>query len=156
MLNKRLARLAEGADAPFLSAGSSRVDSTRSALLTELWAQPAAEGLERGLSALVQEQRRIVQFGVSDDEFREVLKTRRDNLGSNTASAPTAVSASLADLLLAEVDNDQTPMSAAQALAQFEAEARGVTRDDVDKALKTAFAGQGPLLMMTSPRRPSP
>ena len=67
VLNKRLTRLAEGAGAPFLSAGVSRADSEGSALLTELWTQPAADGLERGLTAVVEEQRRIVEFGVADE-----------------------------------------------------------------------------------------
>ena len=152
VLNRRLTRLAEGAAPPFLSAGASRVESTKSAQLTELWAQPAADGLERSLSAVVEEERRIAQYGVDEDEFKEVLKARRDNLGSNAASAPTALSAAIADRLLTAVGDDRVAMSPAQALAQFETEARGVTRADVDAALKTTFAGQGPLLVTTSPQ----
>jgi zinc protease len=151
ILEKRLSRMAIGPGAPFVQAGVSREDAIGSARIVQVSAAPDAGRLETGLDALIQEQRRIARFGADAAEFQEALKARRDAVGAAVPSSATKPSAAIADDYLRAVDDDRVIMSAVGALAQFDAEAKSITLAEVNTALRTAFDGSGPLIVLTSP-----
>ncbi|HLZ84216.1 MAG TPA: pitrilysin family protein, partial [Caulobacteraceae bacterium] len=151
VLSKRLERLAERGDAPFVSTSVSHVDVARSATLIEVAALPAVDGFKSSLSSLAREMKGLTEFGINQDEYAEALKLKRHNLVAAINSSTTENSAVLADRYLDAVENGRVIMGPIQALAQFDAEIASVTRSDVNQAMKTAFGGDGPLIIVSSP-----
>jgi zinc protease len=151
VLNRRLDRLAQGADAPFLSASIGRGNVARSAKVTRLTVQPKRGAWIAGLEGIIGEQRRIVEFGVRQDEIdREVAETRA-SMRNAASSADTRGTAAIANAIVRAAIDDEVFSSPAQDLADMDAFLAELTRADVDAAVHTVFSGSGPLVFLASP-----
>jgi zinc protease len=151
VLNRRLDRLAHSADPPFVSAASARSNVIKSAKLTTLEVSTAPGAWRRGLQATVEEQRRAVQYGVSQDELDREITEYRTTLTTLAAGGATRRTPSVADEFASSVNNQEVFTSPAQDLAIFERDVRGLTAAEVNDALRKAFAGSGPLVYVSSP-----
>jgi zinc protease len=104
------------------------------------------------LTAAEQEARRIVQYGVRQDELDREIAESRVALQAQLASASTRRTPRLASALVNSLDDDEVYLSPQGSLDLFEAAVKGLTADKVNAALKQAFAGEGPLVFMSTPQ----
>jgi zinc protease len=150
VLNRRLGLEAQAADAPFIGAGSGRANAFRSADLTQLAVQYKPGAWQAALNAAVDAQRRLVQFGVRQDELDREIAEFRASLTNTAAGASTRQTARLADEIVRAANDDEVFSSPAQDLAEFDADVRGLTAAEVSGAAKELFTGSGPLLFVSS------
>ena len=151
ILNQRLQHLAQGADAPFISAAAVRMNVVNSAKLTQIIVQPKPGDWKSGVDSAVTEQRRLVQFGVRQDELDREIARVRTVLTTAAASAATRTTPTLADALVKSVDDGDVFANPAQDLAEFETEVKGLDIAQVSAAAKTVFSGSGPLVFVSEP-----
>ena len=151
VLNRRLGEIARGDNPPFISASggqSTLVDSLDIATISANfnpgeW-KPALEAMER-------EQRRLVQFGVSDAELQREITDIRTSLENAVAGAATRRTPVLAGGLVSAANDDTVFSSPQTNLDLFNAAVEGLTAAQVNEAVKTVFTGGGPLMLVISP-----
>jgi zinc protease len=152
VLNRRLSALTRSANPPFLGAAAFKADQSHSAEITTLALAAQADGWREALAALDQEERRAVQYGVRQDELDREIAEVRASAQNAVAGAATRRPAQLADEIVGSLGDDEVVTSPADDLAFFEASVKDLKADTVSGALKAAFAGQGPLVFMASPK----
>lgn len=151
VLNRRLSERSRADDAPFLSASASNSTLLRSLGITSVAAQFVQGKWQPALAAIEQEQRRIVQYGVSDAEIAREMTAWRTALQNAAKGATTRTTRGLAGAILAAVNSRDVFTTPQTDLALFEAAMKGLTAKEVSAALKPVFSGNGPLTMVTSP-----
>jgi len=151
VLNRRLERLARGENPPFVGASGSRSDVFGSAEAASLTAVYQDGNWAGALEAIEQEQRRIVEFGVTQDELDREITEIRTALEKNVAGAATRRTSGLANSLAASVNSEDVFTSPATDLAIFEAVVGELTLEQVNDTLRGTFTGQGPLIYVTGP-----
>jgi zinc protease len=152
VLNRRLSALTRSVHPPFLAAAAFKADQSHSAEVTTLALQAQADGWREALAALDQEERRAAQYGVRQDELDREIAEVRASAQNAVAGAATRRPAQLADEIVGSLGDQEVVTSPADDLAFFEATVKGLKADTVSAALKAAFAGQGPLVFMSSPK----
>uniref|UniRef100_UPI00286A28A0 M16 family metallopeptidase n=1 Tax=Phenylobacterium sp. TaxID=1871053 RepID=UPI00286A28A0 len=152
VLNRRLQRLARGAQPPFLGAGAFESDEYDAAEMTMVTVNAEPTRWREALTAVEQEQRRAVQFGVRQDELDREIDEYRASLKADAAGAATRTPGALASEIAGSLSDDEVVTSPTQDLALFEETVKGLKADDVSAALKAAFKGAGPLLFMATPK----
>ena len=151
ILNRRLERIAATrSPAPYIGAQSGRFQVARSAEVTQLGAVVQAGQWQPALAVIEAEQRRLVEHGVTAAELARELTEVRTYLASAVAGAATRQSASLADGLVATLEEDDVFVSPADNLRLFEDAAPALTPARINQSARTVFAGE-PILYMTSP-----
>ncbi|QQQ18261.1 insulinase family protein [Brevundimonas vitis] len=151
ILNRRLSTLARGENPPFVGASASRSTEFRSQDTASIFASFQSGGWQPALNAIDQEQRRIVQFGVSQAELDREITEWRTGLANGVAGAATRRTPALAGALVSAVDGDSVFTSPQTDLQIFESIVGGLTLDEVNAALKTTFTGSGPVVFVTTP-----
>ncbi len=151
VLNRRLEKLTRADNPPYLAASGSDNNFLRSAELTSIDVTSKPDGWRTALDAIVHEQKSIVQFGVRQDEIDRELTETRAVLQSGVAGASTRRTPQLANGLVSAAGDDEVFTTPQETLALFEANAKTLTVDQVNAALRKAFTGSGPLLAMTAP-----
>jgi zinc protease len=152
VLNRRFSALGRSATPPFLGAGAAKSDMEKSAELSVVAANAAPGQWKPALDAIEQEQRRIVRYGVRQDEVDREVEEVRAVLKAQAAGAATRRQADLANEIVGSLDDQEVVTNPAQDLALFEADVKGLTAAEVSGALKGVFAGAGPLIFVSSPQ----
>jgi zinc protease len=152
VLNRRLSALTRSAHPPFLGAGAFKSDQGHSAEITTISMIAQTDGWREGLAAIDQEERRAVQYGVRQDELDREIAEVRASAQAAAAGAATRRPAQIADEIVGTLGDQEVVTSPAEDLAIFESTVKGLKADTVSAALKTAFAGEGPLVFMSSPK----
>ncbi|WP_332769797.1 M16 family metallopeptidase [Phenylobacterium sp.] len=152
VLNRRLQRLARGTQPPFLGAGAFESDEYDAAEITMVTVNAEPTRWREALTAVEQEQRRAVQYGVRQDELDREIDEYRTALKADAAGAATRTPGSLAGEIVGSLSDDEVVTNPAQDLALFEATVKGLKAGEVSATLKAAFKGDGPLLFMASPK----
>jgi zinc protease len=151
VLNRRLSRLALGANPPFISADGAFQNLLHSDKVAVVEAASVDGAWRPALAAIDQEVRRMVTFGAGKAEIdREITQSRAGlvNALAGTATRPTP---ELANGLVEAADEDQVFTDPAEDLAVFDAAVKNITPAEVDAAAKAIFAGAGPLVELESP-----
>ena len=151
ILNRRLGEISRQDNAPFIGAGGSYqslFDSLDLGVLSVsfnpgAW-KPALETAER-------EQRRFVQFGVTDQELQRAITDTRTSLQNAVAAAATRSTPALAGALANSVNNDTVFTTPQTNLDIFNAAVEGLTPAMVQAEATKVFDGQGPLVLFVSP-----
>lgn len=151
VFNRRLQSLSRGENPPFIAAGASRSTELRSIDNASLYATVQSGQWERALKALEQEQRKIVQFGVSEAELRREITELRASYETYVAGAATRRTPGLAEAIINTVNEDDVFTAPETSLAIFNQVAELVTAEMVSETLKSTFEGQGPLIFLTTP-----
>lgn len=153
ILNRRLEKLAQTeGKPPFVSARVASSDLERTASTTTLWAQARLGDWRSALSTIDQEQRRIVDHGVTADEVERELIGVRAAMEAGVAAAPTRSNAALAESLVSAIDQGNVVTSPADRLAYYDGIKADLTPARIGAAAKRLFAGSGPLLYLSLPR----
>ena len=152
VMNRRLQRLARGAEPPFLGAGAFKNNEYDAAELTLVIVNAEPGRWREALAAAEQEQRRVVQYGVRQDELDREIAEYRASLKADAGGAATRTPAQLAGQIVASLGDDEVVTNPAQDLTLFEDVVKDLKAEQVSAALKTLFKGDGPLLFMASPQ----
>jgi zinc protease len=152
VLNRRLLGLSRGANPPFLGAGGYQSNQGRTAELTLMSAAAEPDKWRPALIALDQEQRRIVQYGVRQDELDREIEEIRARLKASVAGAATRRPADLAGEIVESLSDREVVTSPADDLALFEETVKGLKAETVSAALQDSFKGQGPLVFLATPK----
>lgn len=151
VLNRRMQALSRAADPPFIAGGAFTGDQYGAVRLTTLGATAQAGSWREALTALDQEQRRAVQYGVRQDELDREIASMRATLVAAASGEATQRTTSLAGGIVGTLGDGETVTSPSQNLAAFDEIVKGLTADRVSAALKAAFAGSGPLILIPTP-----
>ena len=150
VLNRRLDRISRSPDAPFIAAQAARSNTLRSAKLTSLSIDTTPQGWAAGLQAAELEVRRAVTYGVTAPELAREIKDMRTSLASAASGAATRKTPAIAGDIVTDVNDDEVLTGPVQNVALFERYIAAATVEAADAALRTAFAGDGPLLTLSS------
>ncbi len=151
VLNRRLERIARSGEPPFIGAGAFRSNLFHSARVTALAVSAQNDRWKEALTAAEQEQRRVVEFGVRQDELDREIDELRAKLKAAADGQATRRTPALANEIVGTLADREVQTNPAQDLALFEQQVKGLTAAEVSKALKGAFQGQGPLVFMAAP-----
>ncbi len=151
VLNRRLERIAAEPNPPFAGAGGGVSEDAESAERTVLSAVAVPGRWRDALAALTAEQRRLVQYGVTQNELQREIVDLRSSYTIQATGANTRGTRTLAEALVTSVNGDRVVTTPANQLARFEDVVRGLTAAAVNRALPALFTGSGPLVYMTSP-----
>lgn len=151
VLNRRLRALARGAEPPFISAGALRNDQYHAAQINGLFAQVRPGGWKTALQVLDQEQRRVMRYGVRQDELDREIAALRSSYVAAAAGEATQRTPTLAGQIVGTLGDREVPTSPSQNLAAFEAIAKDLKAEEVSAAVQGLFAGQGPLIVLPTP-----
>jgi zinc protease len=152
VLNRRLERITRSDAPPFLNAGSSRGNAVRSARVTSLQITARGGDWKPALISAVREQRRLVRYGVLQSEIDREIEETRASLKAGAAAMATRRTPNLANAIVGSLDDSDVVTDPAQNLALFEDIVKGLKADEVTAAARKAFQGQGPLIVLTSPK----
>ncbi|GAA0630599.1 insulinase family protein [Brevundimonas kwangchunensis] len=151
VLNRRLGEIARGDNPPFLGASGGEFDLADSFGVASVSAQYNVGGWKRALETIEQEQRRLVQYGVSDAELQREVTAARTALENAVAGAATRRTPQLAGSLVGSV-NSKTVFSTPQTnLELFNTAVEGLTAATINQTLPQVFQGQGPLALVVTP-----
>ncbi len=150
ILNQRLAQAAQSTDAPFLSSGVSRGNTSRSARIASLQINYAGDKWQRALIEAEKIRRQVLEQGVTQQEIDRQITNAIAGAQADVASASTRTSRGLVGGLVGVIARDAVFNSPENGLAQVEADLRGLNVSVVNEALKGAFVGSGPLLFLSS------
>lgn len=151
VLNRRMTALSRGAEPPFIAAGAFVGDQYGAVRMTTLGATAQPGRWREALTALDQEQRRAVQFGVRQDELDREIASMRASLVAAASGEATQRTTALAGGIVGTLGSGETVTSPSQNLAAFDEIVKGLTAERVSAILKSAFTGQGPLIMIPTP-----
>ena len=141
ILSRRLAKLARGENATFLSASSSRANAydLRAISTLSISAQPDnwAAALAQGEQAL----RQAYDYGFSTAELEEQIANTLNSLEVAVKTSPTRRTSGLARRIMGSFSRDAVVTDAVDNLARFEAYADSITPEIVHKKFKEQWAG---------------
>lgn len=151
VLNRRLEAMARSAEPPFIAAGGFSGNQVKAAKVATIAITARPGGWQTALEAAEREQRRLVQYGVRQDELDREIEDYRQWLKSRAASAATRRTPSLANEIVNAIGEDEVITSPAQDLALFETAVKGLTAGTASQAVRAAFSGGGPLVFVATP-----
>ncbi|ALL12642.1 M16 family metallopeptidase [Caulobacter henricii] len=151
VLNRRMQALSRAADPPFIAGGAFASDQYGAVRMTTLGATAQPGRWREALAALEQEQRRVLQFGVRQDELDREIASLRASLVAAASGEATQRSTALAAGIVGSLTDGETVTSPSQNLTAFDEIVKGLTADQVSAVLKAAFTGQGPLILIPTP-----
>lgn len=152
VLNRRLERIASTTTPPpFVGASAGKNQIADTGEMTQLTAVAQPGGWQKALATVEQEQRRLLQHGVSQAELDREITQLRAGLTAAVAGAGTRSTPQLAETAVASLATDRTLTTPEARLALFEETVKGLTPAKVSSALARLFTGSGPLLYLTSP-----
>ena len=151
VLDRRLGEMARADDPPFIGAGANASDLVDSLHIASVSASFNPGEWRRALETIEQEQRRLVEHGVSDAELQREITALRTGLQNAVAGAATRRTPALANGLVQAVNNDSVFSSPQTNLDLFNAVVEDLTAARVNEALKAVFEGEGPLALFITP-----
>ncbi|GAA0642995.1 M16 family metallopeptidase [Brevundimonas lenta] len=151
VLNRRLGEIARGDNPPFLSAGGGEFELADSFAAASVSAQYNVGEWKRALETIEQEQRRLVQYGVSDAELQREITATRTALENAVAGAATRRTPALANNLAGSVNGKVVFTTPQTNLDLFNASVEGLTAATINATLPQVFQGEGPMALVVTP-----
>ncbi len=151
ILNRRLGEMARADNPPVLGAGGSYQSLFDSLDLGVLSVSFNPGSWKPALEAAEREQRRFVQFGVTDQELQRAITDTRTALQNAVSAAATRSTPALAGALVNSVNADTVFSTPQTNLDLFNRAVEGLTPAMVQAEAVKVFDGQGPLVLFVSP-----
>lgn len=151
MLNRRLSRISQQADAPFQSASVSESDLFELATAFGFSVTAEPEKWQQAMSRTEQELRKAIQFGFEDHEYQETLSDIASRLTHASQTWETIQAANIADQLIDSVSDNVILTTPEEDLKVLRAALEYISRnpDCCRKALEAAFDYQRVKLTMS-------
>lgn len=151
VLNRRLGELARADNPPFLGANGGEFELADSFTAASVSARYNVGEWKRALETIEQEQRRLVQYGVSDAELQREITAIRTALENAVAGAATRRTPQLANALAGTVNSKTVFNTPRTSLDLFNAAVEGLTAARINETLPQVFQGEGPLALVVTP-----
>ncbi|WP_394731063.1 M16 family metallopeptidase [Altererythrobacter sp. GH1-8] len=156
IINRRLASLARGADAPFRSAAFSTSDIFEDGRSTALTVNSENGDWRKGMEAATRTVRQALAYGFSDAEVAEQVANIRTSLEDSVKGAATRSNAALVNAALSLIDEERIPSTPESSLARFEAFADQITAEAAwDAVLADAIPLANPLIRLRGREAPA-
>jgi zinc protease len=153
IISRRLSTLAMQPDARFIGGGAYSDDFLDLARLGNISINTAAERWRDGVSVAEQELRRALQYGFTESEIDEQVRTLVSHYDQNLRAAATRESNDLAEQIVSSVTDRHVFTSPEQDVQELRKMLAEVTPDSIVAALRELWAGSGPLIMVSGPVR---
>jgi len=137
IVNRRLARLTRGADAPFRGASFGSGDIFEDARIASLTVSTADGEWKKGVAAAVREVNQALTYRFTRAELNEQLANIRTSLENAVRSADTRGNAVFAGAALALASDERVPVTPQFALAEFERLAAAISPETVWQAMRS-------------------
>ena len=154
ILNTRFLRAAAAPGAPFISASAGGETLFHTAIDASIGVRELDGKLRPAITAAIAEQKRLVQYGVSQAEYDHAVARIRARVAEGAASADTRGTSDLANALLQSFDGDTIFVTPRQNQADVERLLQHMSLADVNRAAKRLFSGGGPLLFVSDTTPP--
>lgn len=135
MLNLRLDKLSQAADAPFLSASAGNDTMFRVADMVSISAQCNPQQWKQALQAIDSELRGACRYGFQPAEFREARAIMENALKNRISSWNTVAAADMAKSLVASLARNELPTDPAEDMRIFETAMKSMTSEQCREAL---------------------
>lgn len=135
MLNLRLDKMAQSADAPFLGASAGDDTMFRTADIVSIGARCNPAQWQQALRAIDREVRGACTYGFQPAEFREARAMLENSLKNSVASWKTVTAADMAKKLVAALADSKVPLAPEESKRLFEKAMRTLTPEQCRKAL---------------------
>ena len=146
ILNRRYRDAAVMPDRPFTRAGISRGQEYQAVRLATLSIGHEPGQWRRALIEAEKMRLDILEKGVTQAELDRVLTELRANYEQRAKSEATKPSRAIVNSILQAVEENEVYTSDTRDFAAVEADTKGLTVETVNKALRAAFQGGGPLI----------
>ncbi len=146
VLNRRLDRLEQATDAPFISARAGYGNYLRSAALARISVQPKPGGWTAALTAAVAAVRQLAELGAHEDEIARAVTETRLAMRTAAEGAATRRSERIANGIVQAAREDEVYADPVQEQAEVEAILARLTPADVTASARRMFSGSGPLV----------
>ncbi|MBI1211654.1 MAG: insulinase family protein [Alphaproteobacteria bacterium] len=153
VLNRRLSRMARGANPPFVSASASRGVVRGVATVAALSVNSRPGSWSTGMAAAEQELRRTLQFGVRQDEVDREVAVVKAVLDDLAAKADTRYDKVLADTMIEDIALRRVFTDPRDDVAIYAKTIDGLTAAAVTEALRRCF-GSDPSMIFASGSEP--
>ncbi|HTM94482.1 MAG TPA: insulinase family protein [Croceibacterium sp.] len=137
IINRRLQRIARGADAPFRDGGFGTSDVFEAGRTTSLIIDAGDGEWREGMGAAVREYRKALSLGFTQAEIDEQVANLRTGLENSVANAATRFHGTFERAVLQMLTDDIVPTTPESGLERFEAMAGDITPANVLAALTT-------------------
>ena len=155
IINRRLARLARGADAPFRGASFGSGDLFEDARITSISVSSADGEWRKGVLAAVREVNQALTYGFTQAEVDEQLANIRTALENGVKSANTRSHAVFVGGALGLASDERIPTTPEWQLAEFEQLAPAMTPEALWQAVRADAAPlEEPLIRFTGRTAP--
>lgn len=148
ILSYRLNSLVLAGNAPFEGVGSSHSFTFNQLDLTQVIAQTQPEKWAESLTTLVVEIRKIMEFGISEQELIREVKATRNALVTAAQSEATIPSGSLANAVLSNIPLDGVLNESSQSLDIFQELMATFSAEEINKVLRSQFMRVEPTIFM--------
>jgi zinc protease len=149
ILNRRLQESAASAARPFTRAGASQEQVLRAAGLVALSIGYEPDHWQTSLDAADGIRLAVLQAGVSQAEVDRAVAELHTSFERASMGASTRPSRSIVNAILTEVTENDVFTSPTRDLAAADEDLKGLTADDVTRALRNLFRGAGPLIFIS-------
>ena len=146
VLNRRYRDMAVTSDRPFTRAGVSRGQEYQAVRMASLSIGYEPGQWQRALTEAEKMRLDILDKGVTQDELDRVLTEMRASFKQRADSEATRPSRAIVNSIIEEIDENDVYTSSARDLTTFSDDTRGLTAETVNKSLRAAFQGGGPLI----------
>jgi zinc protease len=150
VINRRIGRIARGANAPFVGASVGHSNSRGISQTMGISTNSRPGQWRRAIAAAEQEYRRALEHGFTQTEIDRELKEWRASLENAVATQSTRETGGLADQLIGAFADRTVFSPPSDQLARFEKSAAGVTPATALAGLRELAGGQGPLIFVSS------
>ena len=150
ILNQRLRDISTGPNPPFINAQGSSHQEGHSATDDDLNVETKKGAWKQGLDAVFQMKTDILANGFTQDEIDRQVAQIRTALETAKKGAATRRSPGLANGLLRTVDADDVFDDPSTRLDLFNDTVKSLTVEQVNTAFRAVYAGNGPLVYVTS------
>ncbi len=151
VLNYRFAEIMQGANPPFLYAGSGQGPYVRAVDISYLYASVEPGAAEAGLSAIMTEAERLRRFGVTQAELDRAVVDALRSLQSAADEAQNTEHASHANAILTQFLEGDTAVSAEDLYALAQELYPTITLEEVNAAATELFPTANRVVLMSAP-----
>ncbi len=149
IFNFRLSKLAAARDVPIVTALASHTRSRALPDIHQLNVTYGAKGAIAAMHATSAALAKILRDGVTQPELERATADMESIFDAAATAGPTTPSHALADSLLRAVDDDTSFLTPEQSAALYRAEMKDLGTGEVTAALREAFSGTGPFVLVS-------
>ena len=151
-LTRRLQQLSNNPNPPVRNAGVNRSRVLHTEQLVSIGAQYDGDDWRKALTAVDTIRRSTLDRGLTQAEVDFTIQTAQSFMQQQADQSASRPNARIVFEMLRSIEDGSVNESPTQALEDFKADTAGITAEAATAALKSVFAGGGPLVFLSTPK----